>query len=60
MFLAWLWKRNNYYEWHSIDFFMASVCIGYFISLCILLVLQICVLALNATVFDSVDNISDR
>ncbi len=33
----------------------------YFFSLCNLLVLQICVtlLVLNATVFDSVDNVSD-
>ncbi len=30
------------------------------ISFCNLLVLHICVLVLNATVFDTVDNVSDR
>ncbi len=44
-------------EWHNIDFFMASACVSA-ISFCNLLGLQICVLVLNATVFDKVYNVS--
>ncbi len=44
-------------EWHNIDFFMLVLAYQLFHS-CNLLGLQICVLVLNATVFDKVYNVS--